>query len=85
MLPIPILDDERFQEISEQARSMIPRLAPDWTDFNHHDPGITFLELFAFLKESQQYHLDQIGPRNQQKYLKLLGTCLLYTSDAADD
>ena len=73
MLPIPILDDERFQEIAEQARSMIPRLAPDWTDFNHHDPGITFLELFAFLKESQQYHLDQIGPRNRQKYLKLLG------------
>ena len=73
MLPIPVLDDESFQEIVEQARSMIPRLAPDWTDFNHHDPGITFLELFAFLKESQQYHLDQIGPRNRQKYLKLLG------------
>ena len=73
MLPIPILDDERFEEIAEQARSMIPRLAPDWTDFNYHDPGITFLELFAFLKESQQYHLDQIGPRNRQKYLKLLG------------
>lgn len=73
MLPIPVLDDERFQEIAEQARSMIPRLAPDWTDFNSHDPGITFLELFAFLKESQQYHLDQIGPRKRQKYLKLLG------------
>ena len=73
MLPIPVLDDERFQEIWEQARSMIPRLAPEWTDFNQHDPGITFLELFAFLKESQQYHLDQIGPRNRQKYLKLLG------------
>lgn len=73
MLPIPVLDDEGFQEIWEQARSMIPRLAPEWTDFNQHDPGITFLELFAFLKESQQYHLDQIGPRNLQKYLKLLG------------
>ena len=73
MLPIPSLDDERFEEIFQQARSMIPRLAPDWTDFNYHDPGITFLELFAFLKESQQYHLDQIGPRNRQKYLKLLG------------
>ena len=73
MLPIPILDDQRFEEIAAEARSMIPRLAPDWTDFNHHDPGITFLELFAFLKESQQYHLDQIGPRNLQKYLKLLG------------
>lgn len=73
MLPIPVLDDEGFEEIWEQARSMIPRLAPEWTDFNQHDPGITFLELFAFLKESQQYHLDQIGPRNRQKYLKLLG------------
>ena len=73
MLPIPVLDDEGFREIAENARSMIPRLYPGWTDFNEHDPGITFLELFAFLKESQQYHLDQIGPRNRQKYLKLLG------------
>lgn len=73
MLPIPMLDDEGFREIAENARSMIPRLCPDWTDFNYHDPGITFLELFAFLKESQQYHLDQIGPRNREKYLKLLG------------
>ena len=73
MLPIPELDDEGFRQIVEQARSMIPRLCPDWTDHNEHDPGITFLELFAFLKESQQYHLDQIGPRNRQKFLKLLG------------
>lgn len=73
MLPIPVLDDEYFSEIVKNARSMIPRLCPEWTDFNSHDPGITFLELFAFLKESQQYHLDQIGPRNQKKYLKLLG------------
>ncbi|MEG1917398.1 MAG: baseplate J/gp47 family protein [Oscillospiraceae bacterium] len=73
MLPIPSLDDERFREIVENARRMIPRFYPEWTDFNYHDPGITFLELFAFLKESQQYHLDQIGPRNRQKYLKLLG------------
>ncbi len=73
MLPVPVLDDERFREIMEYARSMIPRVSPEWTDFNAHDPGITFLELFAFLKESQQYHLDQIGPRNLQKFLKLLG------------
>jgi len=73
MLPIPSLDDERFREIAENARNMIPMLCPDWTDFNYHDPGITFLELFAFLKESQQYHLDQIGPAQRSKYLKLLG------------
>lgn len=73
MLPITTLDDENFREITENARSMISMLNPDWTDFNYHDPGITFLELFAFLKESQQYHLDQIGSAQRRKYLKLLG------------
>lgn len=73
MLPIPYLDDEGFAQIVEQAKGMIPRFSPDWTDFNHHDPGITLIELFAFMKESQQYHLDQIGPRNRLKFLKLLG------------
>ena len=73
MLPIPVLDDELFSEIVKNARNMIPRLNPNWTDYNSHDPGITFLELFAFLKENQQYHLDQIGPKNRKKYLKLLG------------
>ena len=77
MLPIPVLDDEYFSEIVKNARSMIPRLHPGWTDYNSHDPGITFLELFAFLKESQQYHLDQIGPKSRRKYLKLLGMELL--------
>ena len=26
--------------------------APDWTDFNAHDPGITVLEVFAFTAEA---------------------------------
>ncbi len=73
MLPIPMLDDEGFGEIVENAKRLIPQISSRWTDFNSHDPGITMLELFAFLKESQQYHLDQIGPHNLQKYLKLLG------------
>jgi hypothetical protein len=29
---------------------------PDWTDFNRSDPGITLVELFAFLGESLVYH-----------------------------
>ncbi len=73
MLQIPRLDDEGFAEIMEQARGMIAQYSATWTDFNHHDPGITLLELFAFLKEAQQFHLDQIGPQNRQKFLKLLG------------
>ncbi|MFI3312456.1 MAG: baseplate J/gp47 family protein [Eubacteriales bacterium] len=73
MLPIPTLDDQGFSQIMEQAKGQIAQYSSTWTDYNHHDPGITLLELFAFFKEAQQYHLDQIGPRNRQKFLKLLG------------
>lgn len=73
MLPISSLDNEMFEEIAENGRKLIDKYYPDWTDYNTHDPGITFLELFAWLKELQQFHLDQIGPRNKLKFLKLLG------------
>jgi hypothetical protein len=29
--------------------------APDWTDVNESDPGITLLQLFGFLGESLAY------------------------------
>lgn len=73
MLPNIDLDNERFDEILENARNMIVGIFPEWTDFNYHDPGMTMLETFAWLKESQQYFLNKIGPRNVMKYLKLIG------------
>lgn len=73
MLPNISLDTDRYNDIVDGARNMIVSLYPEWTDFNYHDPGITLLELFSWIKESQQYHLDQIGDENRKKYLKLLG------------
>lgn len=73
MLPVITLDDERFEEIVERARKMIPGLYPEWTDYNYHDPGITMLELLAWLKETQQFHMDQIGEYHIQQYIRLLG------------
>lgn len=74
MLPIRSLDNETFADISQSAKELISKLYPDWTDYNYHDPGITFIELFAWLKEMQQYHLDQVGHSNRLKFLKLLDT-----------
>ena len=48
-LPAPNLDDRRFQDILDEARRLIPRYCPEWTDHNLSDPGITLLELFAFV------------------------------------
>lgn len=67
------LDTEQFQDIMDDAKNMAVSLYPEWTDFNYHDPGITLLELFSWVKEGQQYFLDQIGDAHKRNYLKLLG------------
>jgi len=73
MLPRIPLDDRAFENIVQEARRSIPRRLPEWTDENAHDPGITFLELFAWLSEMQQYYLSRVPERNVRKFLDLLG------------
>ncbi len=73
MLPLPDLDDRTWERIVEDARKLIPALIPEWTDWNYHDPGITILEMLAWLTEMQQYQLNRITPESQQKFFKLLG------------
>jgi predicted phage baseplate assembly protein len=72
-IPLPQLDDTRFQALVDEARLLIPRHAPTWTDHNVHDPGITLIELFAWLAETQIYTLDQVTDRHLEKFLRLLG------------
>jgi hypothetical protein len=73
-LPQPKLDDKTFDVLVEESTKLIPRYAPDWTDHNRHDPGITLVELFGWLTEMQQFYLDAVGPESYLKFLKLLGT-----------
>jgi hypothetical protein len=80
MINLPKLDDQLYKDIVNAARKKIPKLLPEWTDFNVHDPGITLIELLAWLKEMQQYHLDRITDKNKQKFLKLLGIKLKHTT-----
>ncbi|OPY59944.1 MAG: Baseplate J-like protein [Pelotomaculum sp. PtaU1.Bin065] len=73
MLPLPELDDRDFKEIVDESKKAIPKLSPQWTDENYHDPGVTFIELFAWLAEMQQYYLNRITVKNELKFLKLMG------------
>ncbi len=73
MITLPNYDDQTFQDIMEMARRRIPVICPEWTDLNEHDPGITLLELFAWLKEMQQYHLNRITDKSLESILGLLG------------
>jgi hypothetical protein len=72
-LPIPNLDDKPFLQIAEEARALIPGTAPEWTDHNVHDPGITFIELFAWLAEIEHYRLNRTSAASFARFLTLAG------------
>jgi len=72
-LPIPNLDDKSFQQIAEEGRSLIPSVSPEWTDHNVHDPGITFLELFAWLAEIEHYRLNRTSAASFRNFFLLAG------------
>lgn len=74
MLKSEELDRQSFEDIMKNALYQIPKLYPKWTNFNPSDPGITILELMAWLTEVQQYHLNVIRYEHKLRYLKLLGT-----------
>src|SRR5690606_31874795 len=68
------LDDLTFAELIEIGRSMIPSIAPDWTDHNVHDPGIMLNELLAWVADAQVYSLARTPRRDErQAYARLMG------------
>jgi predicted phage baseplate assembly protein len=67
------LDDMDFATLVERARGLIPALAPIWTDFNLHDPGITLLELMAFTADAQIYSLGRLRQDERRGYAALMG------------
>ncbi len=71
-LTLPELDDRRFDDLVEEARALIPALAPQWTDHNAADPGITLIELFAYLTELLLYRVNRITAADKQVFLRLL-------------
>jgi hypothetical protein len=71
-LPSPILDDRSYRQLRDELVQRIPVYAPEWTDHNESDPGITLLELFAFLGENLLFRFNQIPETTKLAYLKLL-------------
>src|SRR5215471_11120165 len=73
LLPTPKLDDRSFQDILDEARRRIPQYCPEWTDHNLSDPGITLLELFAWMTDVLLYRLNRVPDKNYRAFLELIG------------
>lgn len=72
-IPLPDLDDRSFDDLVAEMRALIPRYAPSWTDHNASDPGITLVELFAWLGEALIYRINRIPQASEVRFLELLG------------
>lgn len=72
-LPLPDLDDRSFDDLMKEVHSLIPIYNKEWTNFNPSDPGITLLELFAWLSEMVIYRTNQVPEENYRKFLELIG------------
>lgn len=72
-LPDPQLDDRRFQDIVNEAKRLIPRYCPEWTDHNVSDPGVTLIELFAWMTDMLLYRLNRVPDKNYLRFMDLLG------------
>src|SRR5690242_7996365 len=93
-LPLPRLDARTFDQLLEEGQVLLPRLVPAWTDYNAHDPGITLMELLAWLAEMDFYRLDRTTAASFRAFLRLVGieprpatvaeTVLLFTQDKPD-
>lgn len=72
-LPQIQLDDRRFQELVSEARTRIARSCPEWTEHNVSDPGITLIELFAWMTDMLTYRVNRLPDKLHVALLDLLG------------
>jgi len=85
-LELPNLDDRTYDDLVQEALSLIPTYAPDWTNYNPSDPGITLIELFAYLTEMLLYRLNRVTDDTMLTFLTLLnGSAWVPTQDLREE
>ena len=74
-MPIqPDLDTRGYQQLFDEALSRILAHSPQWTDLNQSDPGVTLVQLFAWIADTLGYRLDGI-PESHRPVLRKFGAC----------
>src|SRR5205085_11737127 len=81
-LPVPNLDDRRFQDLVDDAKRLVQQKCPTWTNHNVSDPGVTLVETFAWMTDQLLYRLNRVPDRNYVKFLELLGVTLFEPATA---
>jgi Baseplate J-like protein len=76
-MPVPVLDDRSYNQLVAELRGRIPAYTQEWTNQQESDPGVTLLELFAFLGENLLFRFNQIPDATKLWLLRMLQVPLL--------
>lgn len=71
-LPIPNLDDRRFDDLVSEAVTRIEAHTPEWSNIAPGDPGAALIDLFAWLAETIIYRQNLIPLRQRRAFMNLL-------------
>jgi hypothetical protein len=71
-LPIPNLDDRRFDDLVAEATARIESHTPEWSNIAPGDPGSAMIDLFAWLTETILYRQNLIPLRQRRAFMNLL-------------
>lgn len=72
-ITVPNLDDRTFDDLYQEVRARVPVHTPEWTNLDDSDPGVTLLQLFAFLADNLSYRSNRIPEATRRTFLTLLG------------
>jgi len=48
----PDTDTRGYQQLFDEALRRLPAHSPQWTDINQSDPGVTLVQLFAWIADT---------------------------------
>ncbi|MEN0061703.1 MAG: baseplate J/gp47 family protein [Myxococcota bacterium] len=69
----PDLDDRNYDDIVREARALIPQYCPDWTNLSDADPGMTLVQLFAWMTEMTIFRLNRVPDKTYVHFLNFIG------------
>jgi hypothetical protein len=69
----PRLDDRAYDDIVREARALIPQYTPEWTHLGDSDPGMTLVQLFAWMTEMTLYRLNRVPDKTYVHFLNFIG------------
>jgi hypothetical protein len=73
VLEPPRIDDRKYRELLAEATARIAVHNPEWRNFTDSDPGMTLLQLWAFMSENLLYQASLIPDRVRVTFFELLG------------